>query len=142
MALTRVDSSLISYPTLAGETGVTDNSYQTTPIVDIKRFGLTGDGVADDKTKLDNAIASTPIGGILVLEPTKTYLITTVTIAKKMTIIAHGATLKATALSAVSITCTEDVFFEGGTYDNVELAWSTTNVTSGGVSRGAVINEA
>lgn len=100
-----------------------------------------GTSTTDIYTYLSNAINDLNEGETLIF-PYGTYpLETSYTIAKKCKIILQGATLKATALANVGITASANVYWEGGTFDNVWLGWSGSGVTAGGVKEAIFQNQ-
>jgi nitrous oxidase accessory protein NosD len=100
--------------------------------INVKRFGVTGDGTADDTSKIQAAIAAQSSEGTITCVTGETYLITSFSISKKININLNGATLKGAALGDVGITATENFQIYNGNSDNVWLAWSSSNVTRGG----------
>lgn len=107
-----------------------------------RKFGAEGDGVASDKTALQNTIAAAPAGSTVYGSPEDTYLITSFSINKVIDIDLNGATIKGAALTDVGVTLTENVHVFNGTSDNVYFAWSGTNVKQGSSKKIKYINPA
>lgn len=103
-------------------------------------FGAIGDGVANDTSSFENILSTSSDNQKITLTKDLTYLITTLSTAKKVIIDANGATLKATALSNVGIIFNYDGEIRNGTYDNIWIGFVSSNVERGYV-QGNFINQ-
>lgn len=84
--------------------------------VSVLEYGAVGDGVSDDTTPIQNAIAATPNGGTLVFDPGKTYKITaTLNITTGMHIEGLGVVFKA------GIAGLDKVFSADGAISNLHI---------------------
>lgn len=75
------------------------------PIVDVRSFGATGDGVTNDTTAIQAAIDSITEGVVYFPKPAVTYAITQITLSAKndVTLMGYGASLTSTTNHIISI---------------------------------------
>lgn len=135
-ALTQATIGAAFYPRTAAEiaAGVTPTNYAYEP-GNVKRYGAVGDGVANDRTAIVNAIAvAVALGGGQVFFPEGTYLITSaITISANQPVQLVGAGRQASIIDPAG---NFDVFtFSGGAVGSgVEsLGVDATDMTGGRV---------
>ena len=143
-------ATLVTYPAVAGEVGVTNMVY---PYGCPRRYGAQGDGVTDDTTAVQNAITSAVATGMYYGWPNDAYGVTTVTWpdightgATRYIAKFNGSKLVGIATNAQScishvksnFTTFYDYLVDGGTFNNIVPnsnytcgTWWFNGVTSG-----------
>ena len=73
-----------------------DQSYQSLVLngegLNVRTFGATGSGITDDTTPIQNAINAAGVGDAIIF-PNGTYLVTGLTITKRVTLMGWGSAI-------------------------------------------------
>jgi hypothetical protein len=121
-------SSLVGF--IATGTGATARTVQSKlrDTVSVKDYGVTGDGITDDRAKIQAAIDANP--GRIILFPEGTYKITdTIFVRTNGTILmGEGAQLGGTVINHTNATTNAVVFTDGANNSGIESFYFYTNV--------------